>query len=88
MLSADKQLYIEKSVAYHLRQLKRVSFNGELEANCVQNADETHLMFIMKTCKMLELIGNNQVKYADVVLGDKSVTTSVFPEVSADVQNF
>lgn len=76
-VSADRQFYIEKSVAYHLGQLKRAFLDGDLDENCVENADETHFVFNMDNGKTLGFIGNNQVKYADVVSGGESITMVV-----------
>ena len=41
-VSPEKQLFIEKNVAYHLGTLKRGFEAGDLVEDLVENADETH----------------------------------------------
>lgn len=77
MLSADKQLYTERSMAYHLRQLKRAFLNGDIDGNCVENADKTHFVFSINNCKALGFVGDSQVRYADLVSGGWSITVMV-----------
>ena len=74
MVSPDKQLEIEKRVAYHLGCLKRAFESGELNEDTVENADETHFVFNLDNGKTRGFIGDNHVKYADVVSGGEPIT--------------
>lgn len=77
MVSPLKQAHIEKSVAFHLGILKRGFASGELQEDNMENADETHFVFNMDNGKTLGMIGDNDVKYADVVSGGEPITMMV-----------
>ena len=76
-LSNEKEVYIAKTVAYHLGQLKRDFDSGKLDENYVENMDETHFVFNMDDGKTLGFIGDNEVKYADVSSGGDPMTMVV-----------
>ena len=46
-VSPEKQLHIEKSVAFHLGVLKRGFASGELNEDYIENADETHFIYLI-----------------------------------------
>lgn len=77
LVSNEKQLSIEKNVAYHLGQVKRDFDNGILDENMVENSDETHFAINMDNKKTLALKGSDNVKYADVVGGGDGMTLMV-----------
>lgn len=77
MVSPAKQEWIEKSVAFHMGVLKRGFECGELNEDCVENADETHFVFNMDNGRTLGFIGDNDIKYADVVSGGEPITMMV-----------
>lgn len=77
LVSPAKQLFIDKYVAFHLGELQRAFTSGDLKEEDVENADETHFVFNMDTGKTLGFIGDNHVKYADVVSGGEPITMMV-----------
>ena len=77
LVSNEKQLSIEKNVAYHLQQVKRDFDDGILDENMVENSDETHFAINMDNKKTLALKGSDNVKYADVVGGGDGMTLMV-----------
>lgn len=77
MVSPEKELLIEKSVAFHLGELKRGFESGLLNETRIENADETHFVFNMDNGKTLGLKGDRHVKYADVVSGGDPITMMV-----------
>ena len=77
MVSDEKQLSIEKNVAYHLGQIKRDFDNGILDENMVENSDETHFVVNMDNGRTLAMKGSDKVKYADVVGGGDGMTLMV-----------
>lgn len=77
MVSKNKQDYIDKTVAYHLGCLKRAFDSGEIYEDECENADETHFVFNMDSGKTLGFIGDNDVKYGDVVSGGDPITMVV-----------
>lgn len=77
MVSKNKQEYIDKTVAYHMGQLKRMFEEGEIHEDDCENADETHFVFNMDNGRTLGFIGDNDVKYADVVSGGEPITMVV-----------
>ena len=66
--------FIEKTVAYLLRQLQRLFDIGDLNESMVENMDETHFIFNMDNQKALEIQGVQKVNYADVVSGGDDFT--------------
>lgn len=76
-VSPEKQLYIEKSIAYHMGILKRGFESGELDEDLLSNADETHFIFNMDNGRTIGMRGDTNVKYADVTSGDEGITMMV-----------
>jgi len=77
LVSPLKESIIEKSVAFHLGELKRGFQSGLLREECIENADETHFIFNMDNGKTLGFKGDRHVKYADVVSGGDPITMMV-----------
>lgn len=77
MVSSGKLEEIEKKVPYHLGCVKRALDSGELNENFVENADETHFIVNLDNDRTLEVMGDNNVKYADVVSGRDPMTMIV-----------
>lgn len=77
LVSPQKLLFIEKTVAFHLGVLYRGFTNGTFCEDTIENADETHFVFNMDSGKTLGFIGDNHVKYADVVSGGDPMTMMV-----------
>lgn len=67
LVSPSEELLIEKSVAHHLRRLKRGFQAGLLKQNRVKNADEMHLIFSIDKGKTLEFKCDKHVKNVGVV---------------------
>ena len=78
-VSPEKQERIDKSIAYHLGQLKRGFKNKELEEDGVQNADETHFVIHMHKERAIGLKGERNFRYADVTGGSEHITVMVRP---------
>ncbi|CDF38688.1 unnamed protein product [Chondrus crispus] len=76
-VSPEKQEYIEKSIAYYMRYLKRAFQSGELQEEFVENDDETQFVFNMDSGRTIGLRGDENVKYAYVVSGDERITMMV-----------
>ena len=76
-LSAAKQLFSGKEVAFHRGTLKRDFETGAIDENDVDNVDETHFMINMDNERTLGFSGESEVKYADVVSGGEGVTMMV-----------
>ena len=70
-------MQIERSIAFHLGELKRGFESGQLHEDECENADETHFVFNMDNGKTLAFIGDKEVKYADVVSGGEPITMMV-----------
>ena len=68
---------IHKSVAIHLGLLKRSFDSGLLLEDDVFNMDETHFVINMDNGQTLGFIGDEDVKYADVVSGGVGMTMVV-----------
>lgn len=77
MLSPSKRDFIERSVAYHLGVLQRGFNDGTFLEETIENADETHFVVNFDNGKTLGFIGDNHVKYADVVSGGEPMTMMV-----------
>lgn len=73
-VSDAKQVYIEKQVACHLRELKRGSESCILNDDLEENLDETHFVIDYDNGKTLGYIGEEKIKYADVVSGGEGIT--------------
>ncbi len=72
-MSPSKTKHIEKSVPYHLGQVKRDFETGVLE-DIIENNDETHFVINMDNGRALGFAGDDNVKYADVVSGGEGIT--------------
>lgn len=57
--------------------LKRSLESGELKKEDCENADETHLVYNMDNGRTLGFIGDNDIKYTDVVSGGDPITMVV-----------
>ena len=76
-MSAAKQLFIEKEVAFHLGTFNREFETGAIDENYVENTDETHFTINMDNGRTLGFSGESEVKYADVFSGGEGVTMMV-----------
>ena len=70
MVSAAKQDHIEKTVAYHMGELRRGFESGDLNEDLLCNMDETHFVINCDNGRTLNFCGDKKVKYADVVWGN------------------
>ena len=77
MVSKEKKIFLERSVAHYLGQVSRAFQKGELDENMVDNCDETHFVVNMDNGRTLGFKGDSQVKYADVVSGGEGMTMMV-----------
>ncbi|KAL3695584.1 hypothetical protein R1sor_009660 [Riccia sorocarpa] len=77
MISPQKQVQIEMSVAQHLGLMCGQFQSGRLDENLVENIDETHFLINMDNDRTLGFRGDTQVKYADVVSGSQGMTMVV-----------
>jgi hypothetical protein len=71
--SAEKELHVEKTIAYHLGELYRGFATAELDENLLENMDETHFVNV-DNWRTLGIRGDNYAKYADVVSGGETMT--------------
>jgi hypothetical protein len=77
MCSAKKEIFLAKTIAFHLGNLKR-DFDGmKIFASEQNNMDETHLLVDQKTKKILTFRGTTQVKYQTVVNGTEGMTVVI-----------
>jgi hypothetical protein len=76
-LSPQKQIFIEKEVAFHMGVLQRGFESGEFDNVEMCNMDETHFVIDMDNGKTLGLRGDVDVRYADVVGGTVGMTMVV-----------
>lgn len=76
-VSAEKQAWIEKHVAYLLGCVAQDMLSDALDEQYIENADETHFMVNMDDGKTLGFRGDDQVKYTDVVFGGEGMTMIV-----------
>jgi hypothetical protein len=65
---------MEEEVAVHLGKLKRDLESGALIEDNVENGDETHFYINLDNGRTLGFIGDEHVKYADVVSGGIGMT--------------
>ena len=82
--SPEKQLFIEKTVAFHLGKLKRGFESSDLNEGLVENADETYFIFNMDNGRTVGFRVHEKVKYSDVLSGDEGITMMV--RISGGVQ--
>lgn len=62
LCSPAKEAFIEKEVAYHLRQVSRAFKSGELQKEDVGNSDETHFVINVDNGRTLGFKGEEEVK--------------------------
>ncbi|KAI2506922.1 hypothetical protein MHU86_7514 [Fragilaria crotonensis] len=77
MCSPEKELHIQKTIAFHMGELHRGFSSGELDENLIENMDETHFVINVDNGRTLGVRGDNDVKYADVVSGGEGMTMMV-----------
>ena len=77
MVSPEKQAHIERTVAFHMGELKRGFESGDLDENLVCNLNETHFIINCDNGRTLGFRGDENVKYADVVSGGVGMTMMV-----------
>ena len=61
-MSPDKQLFIDKTVAFHLGELKRGFDSGSLNEDMIENADETHFIFNIDNGRTIGFRGDEEIK--------------------------
>ena len=71
--SNEKELQIEMQVAHYLGVLQRSFLIGLFDENLIENVDETHFVVNMGNGRTLGFMGDNVVKYVDIVLGGESM---------------
>ncbi|KAL0229044.1 hypothetical protein GEMRC1_013664 [Eukaryota sp. GEM-RC1] len=77
MVGPKKQQEIERAVAFHLGELKRGFDSEELSDNLMVNFDETHFIINSDNGKTLGFVGDDKVRYSDVVSGGEGMTMVV-----------
>ena len=75
--SPEKEAHIEMSVAYYMGELHRGFKSGKLREELVCTMDETHFVINFDNGRTLGFRGDENVKYADVVLGGEGMTMIV-----------
>ena len=78
MVSAVKQDHIEKTIAYHMGELRRGFESGDLNEGLLCNMDKTHFVINCDNGRTLGFRGDTEVKYADVVSGGIGMTMTVY----------
>ena len=77
MCSPEKELHVQKTIAFHLGELHQDFASGELDENLIENMDETHFVINVDNGRTLGVRGDDDVKYADVVSGGEGMTMMV-----------
>lgn len=77
LVSMEKQTVIEKEVAYHLGCLKRQFDENLLDEDDVGNADETNFLINMDNHRTFGPVGDQHIKYADVMSGTEGMTMMI-----------
>lgn len=77
MVSPEKQADIEKETTHHFEWLNRAFESEELKEDDLKNADETHFVRNMDDGVTLGLMGENNVKYANVVSDGEAIKMMV-----------
>lgn len=77
LTSPSKTLYIERSMAFYLGELKRWFEAKVYDENRIENAEEAHFVFNMENGKTFGFKGDPYVKYADVASGGDPITLMV-----------
>ena len=78
MFSAAKQDHIEKTVAYHMGELRCSFESGNLNEELLCNMDETHFVINCDNGRTFGFRGDTEVKYADVGSGGIGITMTVY----------
>lgn len=76
-MSQEKTAELEKDVARDLCRLKRGFESGELDQECIKNADETHFVFNMDDGRTLGFTKDQEVRYTDITSGTEVMTMRV-----------
>lgn len=77
MVSPAKKLKIERSIAYHVDELKRGLESGEPNEDDFEDADDTYFVSTIDNRITLSSIGEREVKYAAVVNDEEPITIMV-----------
>ena len=77
MVSPEKRIFIEEDVALRLEQISRDFNSGAFDKDILENFDETHFVVNMDDGQTLGFIGNDNVKYANMVSGGENMTMVV-----------
>lgn len=65
---------VEPEVAYHLGKLSQDFRSGRIHEDDVSNADETQFQIDLNDGRTLEMRGDHNIRFADVVSGDQGMT--------------
>ena len=77
MRSPEKEVHVQKTIAFHLGQSHQGFASGELDKNLIENMDETHFVVNVDNGRTLGVRGDNGMKYADIVPGGEGMTMIV-----------
>ena len=77
LLSSEREILLEKTVAYDMEVLQRRLESGLLIEDKIENADETHIIFNIGIGKTQGFVGHKHVEYADVVSAGDPLTMMV-----------
>ena len=77
ILSPEKTSYISKSVAFHLRVMKRAFESKSLDENLIENIDETHFVIKMSNGRTVGFSEDKHARVTDVVSGGEGMTMMV-----------
>nr|PNR52749.1 hypothetical protein PHYPA_009124 [Physcomitrium patens] len=88
MVHPDRQAHIDKTIVFHLGQVKRDFENGPVSEDFGENVDETHFVVNMDNGKTLGFRGDDSVKNTNVVSGGQGMTMIVHlsREVRASIE--
>ena len=78
MVSAAKQNHLEKTVSYHMGELRRGFESGDLNEDLLCNMDENHFVINCDNGPTLNFCGDTEVRYGDVVSCDYGMTMMVY----------
>jgi hypothetical protein len=76
-VSPDKEVQIEKAVAFHLGEMKRLFDNPEISDDMLENIDETHFTVDLSNSKTLGIKGEPTCKFLDIVSSGNGMTMIV-----------
>ena len=86
MVSAAKRDHIEKTVAYHMGELRRGFESGDLNEGLIRNMDEIHFVISCDNGRTLGFRVDTEFKYADVVSGGIGMTMMVCTKLCSVVK--